>query len=143
LEERVMKSQEMLRSFVVMVVGSLLVLTVGCGGGDETGEPNGNTNGEGGTIEVSVTGGATPTYSWDGGPAISVIVQRDESTDEVWGVTSSVPGEDVITSPLEHGTVPPDCVEVGEGVLELTEGVDYMVVVTRADESFGWTKFTP
>jgi hypothetical protein len=138
-----MQAQELFRSVFALVIGLLPALTVGCGGGGESGGPNGNTNDEGGTIEVTVTGGTAPTYSWDGGPAISVIVQRDESTGEVWGVTSSVPGENVITSPLEHGTVPADCVQVGEGVLELTEGVRYMVVVTRADESFGWTTFTP
>jgi hypothetical protein len=123
-----------------------LLFGFGCGGDDDddngTG-PNGDDPLRGGSINIEASSGTTPTYTWDGGPLISLhVVPASDTTSIAWGIASTTES-DVISSPLEHGTVPANTIEIGDAASGLEEGTTYRVIAGREDESYSWVEFTP
>lgn len=91
------------------------------------------------TVDQNPQGSMPTRYSWSVGPAFQVQVVRTSDRDTpVWRIETSNNG---ISSPVNHGTVPPGAVETAAAEKTLTSGVEYNVRVTRLDGSFGTTDF--
>ncbi len=68
------------------------------------------------TIEIQVSGGLSPLFSWNGGNFNKLLVFQNDTLR--WGVTSQ--GSDGIYSSVRYGTVPP-------GTVLLVDTVNYIV----------------
>ena len=55
-------------------------------------------------IEITVSKGTRPTYSWTGGPVNSLSVERYHDHEIVWVIIT--PSKDGIYSPVTHGIIP-------------------------------------
>ena len=114
-------------------------------------------NERGGTININVSGGLTPEYSWDGGGMMYLAVSRvGDSPQVVWQVwgTGVFPGKPAegkidgerVDSPVRHGIVPTGTSESVRIESRLTPGVTYRVAVKKDDSvggASGSAAFTP
>jgi len=117
-------------TFDVTYVRGLGVIQRGQGGG-------------GGAISITVGSGTTPQYSWAGGNVTSVtLVRASNPSTPVWGIACNS-GNDCISSPLTHGTVPPATTRFANTEPTLTTGIQYQVYVTRQSGAAGYQTFTP
>jgi hypothetical protein len=131
----------------VLASASFLILA-GCGSNDSNPAGNNNSGGTtGGDIAITVGSGTNPTYTWAGVGVFTVSVTRvsDQGT-VVWQIVSSM-GQDDITSPVTHGTVPATALATFTTETTLTAGVEYAVTVGRTTATsttgFGYKTFTP
>lgn len=98
-------------------------------------------------ITVQVSGGTTPTYTWDGGDArdVSVVLENDpndlSNVTPVWVITTL--DRDGLVSPVTHGQVPTGATLAINTEPVLTAGKSYRVSVVRLNGDFGQTRFTP
>lgn len=101
-----------------------------------------DTGSTGGSIAIAVDTGASPVYSWSGGPVNAVGVARVGSLNSlVWGIVTS--GGDSIPSGLMHGVVPAGAFRVANAESTLTAGVAYRVTVSRVGGAYGYREFVP
>jgi len=115
-----------------------LVASLALGGCDDTGNPFLVTSGTGGQLVIAVTGGVTPTYSWDG-PRARVLTVRGaggvlwqiEATDEVGFV-----------APVQHGIAPAGARTVVAAQI-LEAGTVHTVTITTVTGTQGSRSFTP
>lgn len=143
------KEKRAMRLYVPFLLTALL-FTLSCGAGTSGTSTDTTTSTTGGTIDVSVTSGMTPQYSWTGGDAYTLSVIRVSAPAMVvWGVQSmptfTAAATNTVASPVTHGTVPAGLMQISYLNTEatLTSGVAYRVSVSRADGSVGWREFTP
>lgn len=108
----------------------------------------------GGTINITVSDGTTPEYSWPGGSVWSVEVARvSEPSEMVWWVTGTGAGwltkpaaPVFISSPVRHGKVPEGAALERSKEVELVRGAKYRVTVRVSGDwrdSGSWVEFTP
>ncbi|MDF1561889.1 MAG: hypothetical protein P1V51_02525 [Deltaproteobacteria bacterium] len=100
----------------------------------------------GGSPEITVGSGTTPTYTWDSGPVRQLTVIRGtlESGTTIWAIGAS---GDEIASPVTHGTVPSGATELtqaytGSPEPVLTAGADYQVWLERGEGERVFVDFT-
>ncbi|MFC1725654.1 hypothetical protein ACFL4T_08505 [candidate division KSB1 bacterium] len=55
-------------------------------------------------IDITVSKGTSPTYSWTGGPVNDLVVRKLPNHEIVWGIIT--PSKDEIYSPVTHGIIP-------------------------------------
>ena len=55
-------------------------------------------------IDMTVSKGTRPTYSWTGGPVNNLVVRKLPNHEIVWGIIT--PSKDWIDSPVKHGIIP-------------------------------------
>lgn len=133
----------MKRFKVFAIIASIAVLAfIGCKKDEEPTGNNTNTGGTtGGTIVITVGSGLNPSYSWSGGNVYQLSVVRQSAPGTiVWG--AATPGNNGISSPVNHGSLPGGAVQTSNTEATLSAGVAYRVNVTRLDGSFGYTDFT-
>lgn len=112
-----------------------------CGDDDDT---NGDS-------PITVGSGTTPGYSWTGGDVKQLTVLRGKVEDGVyaWAIGSdNTPASDTIASPVVHGTVPADAIELthvyqGASELVLEAGTSYQVWIEWSDGTREFVEFTP
>jgi hypothetical protein len=122
------------------------IITIGNGAFDaavETGLLSfADTAATGGTIAIAVDTGATPAYSWTGGPVYALGVARASAPNSlVWGIMTA--GGDSIATGVTHGQVPAGAVRITNVEPALTPGVAYRVTVSRVGGSYGYREFIP
>jgi len=106
----------------------VLLLVMGCKKEDSNPSGSGSFSG---TVQVSVSSGTTPTFSWT--PAIKVffvLVESDTSGADLWGIISD--STNAIGSPVTYGVTPNGAREL-KSPATLTQGVAYKVIL------FQWT----
>ncbi len=98
-------------------------------------------------LEITVTEGLAPTFSWEGDCAIGRLVVQVQDEDERWS-TETV-GLDIYESPIEFGVHPEGATEP-EDPIPLEPGITYTVnvftwvsVVPESLLLVGTTTFTP
>lgn len=100
-------------------------------------------NNGGSRLDIGVTAGTRPTYTWEGtGHSLSVVRTADPGT-IVWGVAGTPPISEGVMSPVTHGTVPGGTIRTVNTEPVLTAGVQYRVTVTLHNGTNGWKDFTP
>jgi hypothetical protein len=101
-----------------------------------------DTGSVGGTIAITVDTGATPHYSWSGGPVYALGVARASSPNAlVWGIVTA--GGDSIGTGVMHGQVPAGVARVANVEPVLTPGIAYRVTISRIGGAYGYREFTP
>ncbi|MFC1725729.1 hypothetical protein ACFL4T_08885 [candidate division KSB1 bacterium] len=58
-------------------------------------------------INITVSSGTIPVYSWDGGSVHYLVVREIDRGVVVWAIET--PEKDGINSPVEHGSIPKGC----------------------------------
>jgi hypothetical protein len=100
-------------------------------------------------FEVRVSGGTTPTISWEGGNAdyfdISCLTCNTITTATAWSFAGSGSG---FSSPVKYGTMPTASrcgltTESCPNAQKLNRGATYMVFVGRVDGRIGANYITP
>ncbi len=126
----------------ITIIISFCILVGGCKKDESNPASSGNTS-QG--INITVSSGTNPNYSWTGGNVMSLSIVRTASPATiVWGLTS--PGQNGIASPVTHGTGASGTTIVETGMSEksgLTAGVQYRISLTRLDGTTGFKEFTP
>lgn len=125
-------------TFGVKLATALLSVAVAVGCTDDLGVGGDNS---GGAFEISVGSGTQPTYSWAGGPALSVTVFEAGETFPIWGVSS--PTQRNIGSPYRHGSQPAGSSVVFDDQPTLTPGVRYRVEIVLANDQEAFREFRP
>jgi len=113
----------------------------------------------GGTINITISGGLTPEYSWDGDKMWQLAVWRADQSNETawfiggvesWSEVTPLPekpcAERTVSSPVRHGTLPEGVQLVAAQEPRLTKGATYLVQVASGpgvQRVFGWVEFTP
>jgi hypothetical protein len=87
-----------------------------------------------GQVDVVVTPGPPPVYSWTPACRISylVVVDRGDQSQGFWSVSSGV-GKKDIAPPVTHGVVPAHATE-DAGTRPLQPGGAYLVILFLVDE---------
>lgn len=126
----------MTRALRVLALSATALLAA-CSSDDATGPAEGGGN----DVDITVSSGTAPTYSWAGGTAHSVSVTRVSApTVIVWGVVHL---QQALPSPVVHGVVSNGAIATMTTETRLTAGVRYRVSITRQDTKTGWKEFTP
>lgn len=133
-----------MKRFRTLIVASALAFMVALG--CEDGNPLGGGGGGGSDFGVTVSTGTTPSYTWSVGDAFSLsVVRTADPATPVWGISS--PGQELISSPVTHGTVPAPGVgsifETAVAEQTLAAGVEYRVSITRLNGQTGFVEFIP
>ena len=129
---------------VALAIMTIAALTIaGCGSDSTTGSDNDGDVQTGGAFTISVSGGTTPTYSWDAGPAYSLtVVEANNPSVIAWAlIPASVTS--TISSPVQHGTVPSGAMATNDEGATLTEGTLYQLTITLSSGSSAYAVFTP
>ena len=113
---------------------------------------NCNPHGPEDHIDITVSKGTTPTYSWTGGPVNDLVVRKLPNHEIVWGIIT--PSKDRIYSPVTHGIIPEGAVVFKDSLgisnidtaafsQPLIVGQKYLVQVISKIEKFevGTTEF--
>ena len=103
----------------------------------------------GGSVEVSVTAGLAPEFSWSPICSISAITVEDAAARPTW-VIQNPDSRNTIGPPVVYGHSPPGTIRLA-GVDPLQAGFPYRIVLFRTDrstgqvlvESIGEATFTP
>jgi hypothetical protein len=114
------------------------VLTAACGGGG--GGLVQLQSGAGGASQLTVGSGTTPTYSWTGGAARSLVVQSGSG--EVFFQLEALDLNSGFTGPVAHGATPTGSRIVTAG-RTLTPGAVHTATVTTVGGTTATRTFTP
>lgn len=122
----------------VATATALALVLVACG------SPTNPSVKQDGQFPISVSRGATPTFSWSGGGAEALHVIQSgvgDGTQGRWQLTArdTIPG---IPSPVTYGLAPGASLEL-LAPARLITGVTYAVVIYRTDGLIGSTDFVP
>ncbi len=88
-----------------------------------------------GTVEVSVTAGTVPTFSWSPNCAVGMILVEQGASD-VWGAATDdtlwddPESANLVNPPVAYGSSPSGTTTL-EGPLPLTSGTEYEVILWR------------
>ena len=74
-------------------------------------------------IDITVSKGTRPTYSWTEGPVNNLVVRKLPYHEIVWGIIT--PSKDSIYSPVTHGIIP-------EGAVVFKDSLGISIVDTAA-----------
>ena len=94
-----------------------------------------------GQIDISVSGGTTPTFSWTGGNAQVLSVIPDEGDNHMWAIIT--PSDSGFASPVKYGQLPSGAMQIFPPS-PLMSGTPYTVVVLGVQAgAVGEKEFTP
>ena len=132
---------KVLGAFFSMALSNISVW-VGSGEGDSGDGGDGGDIGPGGQIEINVSEGLTPTFSWTGGNArMLTVMSSGEAGANMWGIMTIAPSD--FASPVTYGEVPSGAIEVFP-LKPLVAGTTYQVMIMGVQEgTIGAKEFTP
>ena len=121
------------------------LLTTNCKKEESPPSPTNSGGGGSGSITITVTPGTTPQYSWTGGGAYIVFVERTSNLGTPgWGIMCQGTSTSCITSPVTHGTTPAGTSLTANTEMTLTAGVRYRInVYLGPGGNGGYIDFTP
>jgi len=131
-----------------IVIGSFLI--IGCGNNSNTNSSCIEEGAGGGNIIVNVSCGnsqSRPLYSWEDInndiTAEQITVARASNASKpVWGIENNPPGQNGISSPWTQGDIGGNVNPIVETEKDLKTNVEYIVTVTKANQTSGFKKFT-
>src|SRR5216684_5739162 len=90
------------------------------------------------SVSLSVTAGTTPTFAWQPSCRASSLFVTDPNTASTqWAINelpSSLDSQPMLP-PVYYGILPPNM--AGDSAKPLSAGVQYFVLLTKADPAFG------
>jgi hypothetical protein len=134
----------------MLLLGTLSLAVVSCG--DSTGPANGGCDG---TVDVTITSGTSPTFSWN--PACTVgllwiqdLTETDPTKQLVWSIQAE---QNLIKPPVQYGVTPANALQTQAPLSLIGQGGDtpahlysFNISVYASDgtlNAFALQNFTP
>lgn len=125
---------------IAPLLATFALVIAGCGDGAPGMTATFTPGGDFGLRVSAESGVATPTYSWDGVEARSLVVVRVSDGFLMWRV-DALDASQGFRGPVQHGVTPPAASEAVEEAL-LTADEDYEVTLTTVAGETGSLRFT-